>query len=276
VSKENLVSVIEQRGACESPETEAETIRLAQQGDPAAFEQLYRLHSRRVFAVCVRMLENRAAAEDLTQETFLAGFRKIHLFRGESAFSTWLHRVTVNLVLMHIRKQTLAQSSLEDINEKGEETGSVRYELGGPDLHLSGFLDRVRLQKAIDQLPLGFKVSFVLYDIQGYRHKEIADILGCSAGTSKSQLHKARLRLRELLQEHRRGRTPGNGSSSDRSVDQANLAGGRTVPPVKRPKLLSVSKRDRDSARGVLTCARAQAQERLEQDLTSDQLTWKQ
>ncbi len=183
----------------ELPESEA--IRLAQQGDSGAFERIYRLHSRRVYALCLRMVGNTAEAEDLTQEAFLQLFRKIQTFRGESAFSTWLHRLAVNVVLMRLRKKTLPATSLEETTEPDEETGGPRKDVGGPDLLLSGSIDRVNLQRAVEQLPPGYKTVFVLHDIQGYEHNEIADIMGCSIGNSKSQLHKARMRLRELLQE---------------------------------------------------------------------------
>jgi RNA polymerase sigma-70 factor (ECF subfamily) len=184
---------------------EAEAIRLAQRGDHAAFERLYRLHSARVFALCVRMLKNPAEAEDLTQEVFLRVFRKIHAFRGDSAFSTWLHRVAVNTVLMRLRRKTLAKASLDEITEACEEAGASRRELGGPDQRLEGYTDRVALEKAIEQLPPGYKLMFVLYDIQGYAHREIAKIVGCSVGNAKSQLHKARQRLRKLLRHNRSG-----------------------------------------------------------------------
>lgn len=181
--------------------TEADAIRLAQQGDSAAFELIYRLHSRRVYSLCLRMVSNAAEAEDLTQEAFLQLFRKIHTFRGESAFSTWLHRLAVNVVLMRLRKKTLAETSLEEQTEPDEETGGPRRDVGGPDLLLTGSIDRVNLQRAIDELPPGYKTVFVLHDIQGYEHNEIAKIMDCSIGNSKSQLHKARMRLRELLQD---------------------------------------------------------------------------
>jgi RNA polymerase sigma-70 factor (ECF subfamily) len=185
---------------------EAEAIRLAQQGDAVAFERLYQLHSRRVYALCLRMVGNTAEAEDLAQEAFLQLFRKIHTFRGESAFSTWLHRLAVNVVLMKLRKKTVAEASLEETTEPDEETGGPRRDIGGPDVLLSGSIDRVNLQRAIDQLPPGYKTVFVLHDVQGYEHNEIAEIMGCSIGNSKSQLHKARMRLRELLQETERQR----------------------------------------------------------------------
>lgn len=185
---------------------EAEALRLAQQGDAAAFERIYQLHNRRVYSLCLRMVSNTAEAEDLTQEAFLQLFRKIATFRGESAFSTWLHRLAVNVVLMRLRKKTGSETSLEEVTEPDEESGGPRRDFGGPDLGLSGSIDRVNLQRAIDQLPAGYKSVFVLHDVQGYEHNEIAEIMGCSIGNSKSQLHKARMRLRDLLHERERTR----------------------------------------------------------------------
>ena len=150
------------------------------------------------------MVGNPADAEDLMQEAFLQLFRKIGTFRGESAFSTWLHRMTVNVVLMRLRKKSLPAASLEETTEPDEETGGPRKDIGAPDLGLSGAVDRVNLQRAIEQLPPGYRTVFVLHDVQGYEHNEIADIMDCSVGNSKSQLHKARTRLRELLQESAR------------------------------------------------------------------------
>lgn len=181
--------------------TEADAIRLAQAGDAAAFEFLYQLHSRRVYALCLRMVNNPADAEDLMQEAFLQLFRKIGTFRGESAFSTWLHRMTVNVVLMRLRKKSLPVASLEETTEPDEDTGGPRKDIGAPDLRLSGAVDRVNLERSVEKLPPGYRTVFVLHDVQGYEHNEIADIMGCSVGNSKSQLHKARTRLRDLLQE---------------------------------------------------------------------------
>jgi len=181
--------------------TEAEAIRLAQRGDAAAFERIYQLHSRRVYALCLRMVSNTAEAEDLTQEAFLQLFRKIATFRGESAFSTWLHRLAVNVVLMKLRKKTLLVTPLDDSNDPDDESSGPRREIGGPDLLLTGSIDRVHLERAIEQLPPGYKQVFVLHDIEGFEHNEIAGLMKCSVGNSKSQLHKARMRLRELLQE---------------------------------------------------------------------------
>ncbi len=181
--------------------TEAEAIRLAQQGDASAFEHIYRLHSRRVYALCLRMVGNPAEAEDLTQDAFFAAQRKIGTFRGESAFSTWLHRLSVNVVLMKLRKKTLPETSLEESTDPEDEVNGPRREIGGPDLLLTGSIDRVHLERAIEQLPPGYRQVFVLHDVQGFEHNEIAGLMDCSIGNSKSQLHKARMRLRELLQE---------------------------------------------------------------------------
>jgi RNA polymerase sigma-70 factor, ECF subfamily len=185
---------------------EAEAIRRAQQGDAEAFERIYRLHNRRVYALCLRMVGNTAEAEDLTQEAFLQLFRKIATFRGESAFSTWLHRLAVNVVLMRLRKKSLVETSLDEAAEPDEESGGPRKDIGGPDLRLSGSVDRVNLERAVEQLPPGYRSVFVLHDVQGYEHNEIAVIMNCSIGNSKSQLHKARMRLRELLHEFERDR----------------------------------------------------------------------
>ena len=181
-----------------------ETIRLAQLGDSSAFEIIYQKYAPRVYALCLRMVRETREAEDLTQEAFLQLFRKIHTFRGESAFSTWLHRLTANLVLMHFRKKKLISTSLEDINATDEDHAGHDRELSTPDLRLTGLFDRVDLETAIDRLPEGCKAMFLLHDVQGYDHNEIAEILGCSIGNSKSQLHRARLRLRNLLNKLQR------------------------------------------------------------------------
>jgi len=201
--------------------TEAEAIRRAQQGDAAAFERIYRLHGRRVYALCLRMVGNTAEAEDLAQEAFLQLFRKIATFRGESAFSTWLHRLSVNVVLMRLRKKTLAATSLDERNESDEESSGARKDIGGPDLRLSGSVDRVNLERAVQRLPPGYRSIFVLHDVQGYEHNEIASIMKCSIGNSKSQLHKARMRLRELLHEDERDR-----AREERHAAKGGSAGG--------------------------------------------------
>ena len=177
--------------------SEAEAVERAKTGDAEAFQTLYDMHKRRVYSLCLRMTANVAQAEDLTQEAFLQLFRKIGTFRGESAFSTWLHRMAVNVVLMHLRRKSLRVVPLEDTLESEEDT--TRKEPGAPDLKLSGTVDRLQLQRAVDDLPAGYRTIFVLHDVEGYEHNEIAGIVGCSVGNSKSQLHKARLKLREAL-----------------------------------------------------------------------------
>ena len=179
--------------------TEAEAVLRAQLGDAAAFERIYRLHSRRVYSLCLRMAGNPTEAEDLTQDVFLQLFRKISTFRGESAFSTWLHRMSVNIVLMRFRKKPKAETSLDSLTNPEEESGRSPEEFGRPDLRLDGVIDRVALQAAISESAPGYRATFVLHYIQGYKHNEIAEILGCTPGNSKSQTHKARIRLRELL-----------------------------------------------------------------------------
>src|SRR5262249_38861695 len=181
--------------------SEAEAIERAKGGDAGAFEGLYGLHKRRVYSLCLRMTGNTAEAEDLTQEAFLQLFRKIATFRGESAFSTWLHRMTVNVVLMRLRKKSLPTDSLEESLEPDSENSGPKRDVGAPDLRLSGAVDRVNLERSIEKLPPGYRTVFILHDVQRDEHNESADIMGCSVGNSKSQLHKARTRLRELLQE---------------------------------------------------------------------------
>jgi RNA polymerase sigma-70 factor, ECF subfamily len=202
--------------------TDAEVVRRAQQGDAAAFERIYRLHCRKVYTLCLRMVGDPTEAEDLTQDVFLQLFRKIDTFRGESAFSTWLHRMSVNIVLMRFRRKPIAQTSLDAAgNTEEEEVGAPPKEFGGPDLRLNGVIDRITLQAAINELAPGSKAMFILHDIQGYKHNEIAGMFGCSVGNSKSQVHKARIRLRELLQKalgrraHRRRKSTAGSHAMD-------------------------------------------------------------
>lgn len=185
--------------------TEAVAIARAQRGDSQAFERLYQLHKGRVYSLCLRMLANPAEAEDMSQEVFLQLFRKVATFRGESAFSTWLHRLAFNVVLMHLRKKGVPVVSLEEATESDEEEAPPR-EFGAEDQFLVGSIDRVVLERVIQKLPPGYRLTFTLHDIEGYEHNEIAEMLGCSIGNSKSQLHKARLRLRELLHAEQRKR----------------------------------------------------------------------
>jgi RNA polymerase sigma-70 factor (ECF subfamily) len=170
----------------------------AASGDLAAFEILYERHNRRVYSLCLRMTQNVAEAEDLAQEAFIQLFRKIGSFRGESAFTTWLHRLTVNQVLMHFRKRGVR---LEQTTDDGETP--VQIVAGTQNPNSMPVVDRIALDRAIGQLPPGYRTVFVLHDVEGHEHEEIARMLGCSVGTSKSQLHKARMKLRTLLRQQK-------------------------------------------------------------------------
>jgi RNA polymerase sigma-70 factor (ECF subfamily) len=182
--------------------SDAQTIQLAQQGDRAAFEHIYRLHSRRIHLLCLRMVRSPSEAEDLTQEAFLQLFRKLHTLRGESQFSSWLYRLAVNTVLMRFRRGKRGEISLEGLAEPdGEVIGGQHVKLGRPDAQPSGAIDRINLERAIAQLPDGCRMMFVLHDVQAYEHTGIAEILGCSVGNTKSQPHRAHRRLRELLRK---------------------------------------------------------------------------
>jgi RNA polymerase sigma-70 factor (ECF subfamily) len=178
--------------------SEAEAIEGAKHGDGQCFEFLYGLHRRRVYSLCLHMTGNTQEAEDRTQDSFLHLYRKIASFRGESAFSTWLHRLAVNVVLMQFRKKGIPEASLEETLEPTEED-SLKKEFGFEDRVLSGSIDRVNLERAIESLPPGYRIIFVLHDVEGYEHNEIAEVMGCSIGNSKSQLFKARVKLRGLL-----------------------------------------------------------------------------
>ena len=176
------------------PATDFELAQRSAAGDISAFEELYERHHRRVFSLCLRMTANTSEAEDLAQEAFIQLFRKIGSFRGESAFTTWLHRLTVNQVLMHFRKKGV---KMEHTTDDGETPTQI---VAGTEDHLRmPVVDRIALDKAIQRLPPGYRTVFILHDVEGHEHEEIARLLGCSVGTSKSQLHKARMKLRQLL-----------------------------------------------------------------------------
>jgi RNA polymerase sigma-70 factor (ECF subfamily) len=163
-------------------------------GELPLFEEIFKLHHRKVYAICFRMTGEATEAEDLTQEVFVQVFRKLDTFRGESAFTTWLHRLTINQVLMHFRKRRSTKMELTEDGELPERT------IQGINI-LKSFtiVDRLALDEAILRLAPGYRTAFILHDIEGLEHQEIANILGCSVGTSKSQLHKARMKMRSLL-----------------------------------------------------------------------------
>jgi RNA polymerase sigma-70 factor (ECF subfamily) len=159
--------------------------------DVPAFEELYRQHSTRLFNLAWRMCGTRADAEDLLQEIFLLAYRKLPEFRGDSTVGTWLYRLAMNRCLDHLKsRQTRASGMTTLLDEEA---------IAGPKLVADGGLNRLDLERAIARLPEGARAAFVLHDVEGFQHHEIASILGISEGTSKSQVHKARLKLRALL-----------------------------------------------------------------------------
>jgi len=170
----------------------------AQAGDEDAFAELYVQHKRRVYSICMRMLHDPSLAEDLSQEAFLQLHRKLGSFRGESAFTTWLHRLSVNVVLMHLRKRVLPICSLDELMATVPEERAGRG-FGQRDLTQAGVVDRLAINRAIATLAPGYRNVFLLHDVHGYQHREIASMEECSLGNSKSQLHKARRALRSAL-----------------------------------------------------------------------------
>jgi RNA polymerase sigma-70 factor (ECF subfamily) len=171
------------------------------QEQPLNIEAVYCKYHRRVFAWCFRMVRNTEDAEDLTQDAFIHVMHKLHTFRGEASLSTWLYRVVTNTVLMRMRRKRLPQTSLEEIPEGSEGAGKPHYELKSNDRTMGAIIARVDLERVFDQLPSGFRAAFFLHDSEDYSHREIGELMGWSTGTSKSQLHKARQRLRQLLED---------------------------------------------------------------------------
>lgn len=178
-------------------------VRRAQAGDEQAFAALFNQHKSRVYSTCLLMTRDVAEAEDLTQEAFLQVFRTLGSFRGEAAFSTWLYRVAVNTVLMRLRRRK-APPVISLDEPVLPESSSLRREFGKSDPDLTGVVDRLALRRAMEELPDGCRLIFDLHEVEGYQHHEIAEQLNCSIGNSKSQLHKAKLKLRELLLPKRR------------------------------------------------------------------------
>ena len=178
-------------------------VQRAQRGDGQAFATLYQLHNKRVYSVCLRMTRNVAEAEDLVQEAFMQVFRNLNSFRGDSAFPTWLHRIAVNTVLMKLRsRKSRPLLSLDEPVSSG--SPSLKRELGKQDQSLCGAIDRIALRRAIEELPRGARQIFELHEFEGYEHHEIAELLQCSIGNSKSQLHKAKRTMRGFLYPQKR------------------------------------------------------------------------
>ncbi len=173
----------------------ADVVRRAQEGDVAAFEQLYRENLNRVYALCLRISGDGMRAEELTQDVFVRAWEKLHLYRGESAFSTWLHRLAVNVVLNARKSEGRRRTRFESADEDEERGGAGS--IASPGSYSPG--DRMDLEAAIAKLPKGARQVFVLHDVEGFKHEEIADQLGITSGGSKAQLHRARLLLREAM-----------------------------------------------------------------------------
>jgi RNA polymerase sigma-70 factor (ECF subfamily) len=180
-------------------QTDAALVERCRQGDAAAFEAIYRAHAGRLYGLILRMVGNPSDAEDLLQEVFLGAHRKLDGFRGESALGTWLYRLATNHVLDHLRSRAAKTGLLTDAFDEDPVL---------PDPGSRSIADRavaqMDLERAVAQLPAGCRAAFLLHDVEGLEHKEVADTLGIAEGTSKSQVHKARLRLRALLGGTRR------------------------------------------------------------------------
>ncbi|MGH9495778.1 MAG: RNA polymerase sigma factor [Candidatus Sulfotelmatobacter sp.] len=179
-------------------ESQINLVKRAQAGDQHAFATLFQQHKNRVYSVCLLMTKDVAEAEDLTQEAFLQVFRTVGSFRGDAAFSTWLYRVAVNTVLMKLRRRKAPPTvSLDE--PVNPESPSLHRDFGKNDPDLTGVVDRIALRRALEELPQGCRTIFALHEVEGYQHHEIAELLDCSIGNSKSQLHKAKLKMRALL-----------------------------------------------------------------------------
>jgi len=205
------------------PRVETHLVAQAKDGDERAFEALFHAYERRVYSLCMRMTGDSSEAEDLTQETFLQIFRKLSTFRNESVFGTWLHRVAVNVVLMHHRRKRLQLVPFEPADLSQEEP--IHREYGAEDRALVGLIDRILIRRAIGQLPEGRRTVLVLHDLEGYRHTEIAKLRDCSTGNSKSQLSRASWNMRELLRPRR------NDVSANSIPKRVKTRGNRTGRP---------------------------------------------
>ena len=187
--------------------TKLTLVQRARHGDGDAFAELFESHRRRVYCLCFSMTKDHSEAEDMTQEAFLQAFRKVATFRGDSAFSTWVYRVAFNTVLMK-RRRIKCPPMLSLDEPISLNSPSLRREFGKSDPNLSGAIDRISLHRAIRDLSAGCRKILGLHAIHGYQHREIAELLQCSIGNSKSQLHRAKLKMRRLLSPKKERRTP--------------------------------------------------------------------
>ena len=180
--------------------------RRASAGDESAFEQLYRAHSGRVFALCLRMSGSRQHAAELTQDVFVHLWQRLGSWRGDSALSSWIHRVAVNLVLSNVRGEQRRQS--HEMNDTDDAQSAERQTPNAPSPRRSdrgivrpnSIEDAIDLERAIAGLPYGARTVFVLHDVEGYQHNEIAKLTGTAEGTCRAQLHRARKLLMEALE----------------------------------------------------------------------------
>jgi RNA polymerase sigma-70 factor (ECF subfamily) len=212
-----------------SADTDRALVSRARMGDQEAFATLFDLHKRRVYSLCLRMTGDVVEAEDLAQDAFIQVFRKLATFRGDATFSTWLYRVVVNTVLMKFRRRRLRPISLDEPVRL--ESSTVQRDVSRDDLDLLGVVDRIALERAVEELPSGCRTIFILHEVEGYEHQEIARLLRCSVGNSKSQLHKARLKMRDMLyagvkvtRETRR--STGDGRQTNRASRNLGRAAG--------------------------------------------------
>jgi RNA polymerase sigma-70 factor (ECF subfamily) len=176
-----------------SREAELRLVERCKRGELGAFEELYKAHSGRLYSLAFRMLGNAADAEDQLQEIFLSAHRKLESFRGESALGTWLYRLGMNQILDYIRSRAGRAGHLTDALDDATVADSGERRLA------ERAIERIDLERAVAELPEGSRAAFLLHDVEGLEHREVADVLGIAEGTSKSQVHKARLKLRSLL-----------------------------------------------------------------------------
>jgi RNA polymerase sigma-70 factor, ECF subfamily len=215
------------------PAAEPDLLTRAKAGDEQAFAELFQVHKRRVYSLCLRMTGDVVEAEDLMQDAFIQVFRRLETFRGDASFSTWLYRVVVNTVLMKLRRRHLREVSLDEPVRL--ESSLVPREIGHNDMELTGTIDRIALERAIQELPRGCRTIFLLHEVEGYEHHEIARLLRCSVGNSKSQLHKARLKMRELLFPKKRILPVLASDGTHRQTKPAKLAMTKRLTPAEAP-----------------------------------------
>ena len=226
-SNASPVNVLPVGDANHPDNSERSLVQRAQRGDEQAFATLFQLHKKRVYSVCLQMTKDVADAEDLTQEAFMQVFRSVNSFRGDSAFSTWLYRVAVNTVLMKLRRRK-SPPVLSLDEPVSTDSPSLKREVGKQDPSLSGAIDRIALRRALEELPGGCRQIFDLHEVEGYQHHEIAELLQCSIGNSKSQLHKAKLKMRDLLLPARRVPRPHKVSDNAENMAKSLAASDRS------------------------------------------------